>query len=59
MPSSEVSVEQFIQVVGNLRCIARKCIKSFEGQRGIQANPHYIALVFTMSLTSILVNAVS
>ena len=34
-------VEQFIQVVGNLRRIARQCIKSFEGQRGIQANTLY------------------
>ena len=31
-------VEQFIQAVGNLKHIARQGIKSFEGQRGIQAN---------------------
>ena len=38
MPSSEV---RFIQVVGNLRRIARQCIKSFEGQREIQATVLY------------------
>ena len=36
MPLSEV---RFIQAVGNLKHIARQCIKSFEDQRGIQANP--------------------
>ena len=33
MRRARLVVEQFIQVVGNLKRIARQCIKSFEGQR--------------------------
>ena len=57
MPSSEVG---FIQAVGNLRCIARQCIKSFEGQRGIQANSplystgiHNVTDIICLSMLSV------